>query len=75
MSVISFSCPDDDKFELQLKSDLNSDIRKLIPDVEDYRSQLQHLIDHALDQQVTMTDMKYRHIASKGIEVSLYNLT
>ncbi|XP_073338944.1 apolipoprotein B-100 isoform X2 [Pagrus major] len=59
---------DDDKFELELKSDLTSEIQKLIPNVEDHHRQLQQLIDNILDQQVAMTDMKYRHIVTKGIE-------
>lgn len=61
---------DSDKLEMQLKSDLRSGIRKLMPNVEGHRRRLQHLLDQALDQQVTMTDMKYRHIVSKGIEVA-----
>lgn len=40
-----------------------------MPNVEGYRKRLQDLIDQVLDQQVTMTDMKYRHIVSKMIEV------
>ncbi len=66
-----FLFTDDDKFEVELKSDLNSEIHKLIPNIEEYHRQLQQLIDDILDQQVTMTDMKYRHIVSKGIEVML----
>lgn len=62
---------DDDKLELELKSDLNSDIQNLIPNIEDHRRQLQQFIDHILDQRVAMTDMKYRHIVSKGIKVAL----
>lgn len=41
-----------------------------MPNVEGHRRRLQHLMDQVLDQQVTMTDMKYRHIVSKGIEVA-----
>lgn len=70
-----FLLTDDEKFELELKSDLNSDIKNLIPNIEDHHRQLQHLIDHILDQQVAMTDMKYRHIVTKGIEVALWLLT
>lgn len=66
-----FLLTDDDKFELELKSDLNSDIKNLIPNIEDRHRRLQHLIDHILDQQVAMTDMKYRHIVTKWIEVTL----
>ncbi|XP_044022340.1 apolipoprotein B-100 isoform X2 [Siniperca chuatsi] len=59
---------DDDKFKLELKSDLNSEIQKLIPNVEDHHRQLQQLIDDILDQKVAKTDMKLRHIVTKGIE-------
>ncbi|XP_070776697.1 apolipoprotein B-100 [Enoplosus armatus] len=59
---------DDDKCELELKSDLNSEIQKLIPNAEDHHRQLQQLIDHILDQKVAKTDMKLRHIVTKGIE-------
>lgn len=63
---------DNNTFEVRLKSDLSSGIRKLLPNVEDHRRRLQHLMDLVLDRQVTMTDMKYRHIVSKGIEVPFY---
>ncbi|XP_029316837.1 apolipoprotein B-100 [Cottoperca gobio] len=59
---------DDDKFEVELKSDLNSEIQNLIPNIEDHHRQLQQLIDHILDQKVAKTDMKLRHIVTKGIE-------
>uniref|UniRef100_A0A3Q1IGH9 Vitellogenin domain-containing protein n=1 Tax=Anabas testudineus TaxID=64144 RepID=A0A3Q1IGH9_ANATE len=59
---------DDDKIEAELKSDLNSDIQKLIPNVDDHHRQLQQLIDDILDQKVAKTDMKLRHIVTKGIE-------
>ncbi|KAF7654321.1 hypothetical protein LDENG_00071110 [Lucifuga dentata] len=58
----------DDKLELELKSDLNSDFMKLIPDTENYYRQLQQIIDDMLDQRVAKTDMKLRHIVTKGIE-------
>lgn len=66
-----FVLSDDDKLELEVKSDLNSDIQNLIPNIEDHHRQLQQFIDHILDQRVAMTDMKYRHIVSKGIKVAL----
>lgn len=69
MYTFGFVFTDDDKVELETKSDLNSDIQKLIPDLEEYQRQLQQLIDKMLDNQVTMTDMKLRHIVTKGIEV------
>ncbi|KAM7404104.1 hypothetical protein PAMA_004499 [Pampus argenteus] len=59
---------DADKIEVELKSDLNSEIWKLIPNVEDRHRQLQQLVDDILDQKVAKTDMKLRHIVIKGIE-------
>lgn len=58
-----------------MKSDLNSEVEKLFPNMEEYRSQLQASIDDILDQKVTKTDMKLRHIVSKGLEVSASNQT
>ncbi|XP_064809610.1 apolipoprotein B-100 isoform X1 [Oncorhynchus masou masou] len=59
---------DDNKFEVEMKSDLNSEIPKLIPNTEDYQRELQKLIDDILDQKVAKTDMKVRHIVTKAIE-------
>ncbi|XP_056151440.1 apolipoprotein B-100 [Lampris incognitus] len=59
---------DDDKFEAELHSDLNSEIQKMIPNVENYHRHLQQLIDDILDQKVAKTDMKLRHIVTKGLE-------
>ncbi|XP_030615071.1 apolipoprotein B-100 [Archocentrus centrarchus] len=59
---------DNDKFEVELKSDLNSEIQKMIPNAENHRRQLQQLIDDILEQRVAKTDMKLRHIVTKGIE-------
>lgn len=67
---LDFLFTDDEKVELELKSDMNSDIQKLIPNIEDHHRQLQQFIDHMLDQQVAKTDMKLRHIVTKGIEVA-----
>lgn len=60
---------DYDKLELELKTDLNALIKEMIPDAEEQHRKLQQLIDDFLDQRVTKTDMKLRHIISKGIEV------
>lgn len=62
---------DDDRLELDVQSDLNSDVWNLLPNVEDHHRRLQQLLDHVLDQRVAMTDMKYRHIVSKLIVVIL----
>lgn len=68
---LKFLFTDNDKFEVELKSDLNSEIQKMIPPVKDHHRQLQQLIDDILDQKVAKTDMKLRHIVTKGIEVTL----
>lgn len=70
MGSFGLSLKDADKLEVELKSDLNSEIQKLIPNVEDRQRQLQQLIDDILDQRVAKTDMKLRHIVTKGIEVT-----
>ncbi|KAK2843259.1 hypothetical protein Q7C36_011474 [Tachysurus vachellii] len=59
---------DENKIELEIKSDVNSDVTNLIPVIENYQNQLQILIDDMLDQKVAKTDMKLRHIVSKVIE-------
>uniref|UniRef100_A0AAV2JEF2 Vitellinogen open beta-sheet domain-containing protein n=1 Tax=Knipowitschia caucasica TaxID=637954 RepID=A0AAV2JEF2_KNICA len=59
---------DDNKIQLELKTDANSDIQKLIPNAEDHHRQLQQILDDLLDQRVAKTDMKLRHIVTKGIE-------
>lgn len=65
-----FDFADNNKVEIEMKSDINSEVEKLFPNMEEYRSQLQASIDEILDQKVTKTDMKLRHIVSKGLEVS-----
>ncbi|XP_047467540.1 apolipoprotein B-100 [Mugil cephalus] len=59
---------DDNKFEVELKSDANSEIHKIIPNAEDHYRHLQQQIDKILDQKVAKTDMKLRHIVTKLIE-------
>nr|XP_694827.7 apolipoprotein B-100 [Danio rerio] len=59
---------DNNKVEIEMKSDINSEVEKLFPNMEEYRSQLQASIDEILDKKVTKTDMKLRHIVSKGLE-------
>ncbi|KAL4624223.1 apolipoprotein B-100 [Arapaima gigas] len=61
---------DEKKVEVELKSDMSSEIQKLIPDLETYQRQLQKITDNILDQKVAKTDMKLRHIVSKTIEAS-----
>ncbi|KAF7201026.1 apolipoprotein B-100 isoform X2 [Nothobranchius furzeri] len=59
---------DDNKFEVEVKTDMNAKIKHLMPNAEEHHRQLQTLIDDILDQRVTKSDMKLRHIVSKGIE-------
>ncbi|KAM8915788.1 apolipoprotein B-100 isoform 2-T3 [Spinachia spinachia] len=59
---------DVDKFEVELKSDLNSEIQKFIVNIDDYHNRLQKIIDNILEKKVAKTDMKLRHIVIKGIE-------
>lgn len=73
-SCVIYCFTDEDKIELEIKSDVNSEVTKLMPDMEDYRNQLQMLLDNVLDKKVAKTDMKLRHIVSKGIEVSVLKL-
>lgn len=65
---------DENKIELEIKSDLNSEVTKLIPDIENYSNQLQMLINGILDEKVAKTDMKLRHIVSKSIEVGVLKI-
>ncbi|XP_014878835.1 apolipoprotein B-100 [Poecilia latipinna] len=59
---------DEDKVQLELRTDLTAEIKKMIPHAEDRHMQLQKLIDDMLEQKVAKTDMKLRHIVTKGIE-------
>uniref|UniRef100_A0A3B1IGJ9 Apolipoprotein B n=1 Tax=Astyanax mexicanus TaxID=7994 RepID=A0A3B1IGJ9_ASTMX len=59
---------DEKKVELEMKSDMNSELAKLLPDMDEYSRQLQTYVDDILDQKVAKTDMKLRHIVMKGIE-------
>lgn len=63
-------CVDEEKFEVQLTSDLNSKIRQILPSLEDHQRKLKKLIENILDRKVAKTDMKLRHIVTKGIEVT-----
>lgn len=67
---MDFPTTDVDKIEVELKSNLNSEIQKLIININDYHG-LQQIIDHILEKKVAKTDMKLRHIVMKGIEVAL----
>nr|XP_015212508.1 PREDICTED: apolipoprotein B-100 [Lepisosteus oculatus] len=59
---------DDNKVEIELKSDVNSEVTKFLPDPEQYQKYLNKYVDDILEQKVAKTDMKLRHIVSKSIE-------
>ncbi|XP_036398917.1 apolipoprotein B-100 isoform X2 [Megalops cyprinoides] len=59
---------DENRVEVEMKSDMSSEIQKLLPETEVYQKKLQKIIDDLLDQKVAKTDMKLRHIVSKAIE-------
>ncbi|XP_064159415.1 apolipoprotein B-100 isoform X1 [Anguilla rostrata] len=59
---------DENRVEVEVKSDLSSEITKLLPETEVYQRRLQKVIDEILDQRVAKTDMKVRHIVSKAFE-------
>uniref|UniRef100_A0A4W4GAX0 Vitellogenin domain-containing protein n=1 Tax=Electrophorus electricus TaxID=8005 RepID=A0A4W4GAX0_ELEEL len=61
---------DENKFELEFKSDMQSAVTKFFPNIDNYSSQLKTFIDDILDQKVAKTDMNLRHIVLKGIEAS-----
>ncbi|MGH0136677.1 UNVERIFIED_CONTAM: hypothetical protein FKN15_037528 [Acipenser sinensis] len=59
---------DNNKAELEMKSDIHADLKKLLPDFSHYQNSIQKYTDDILDQKVAKTDMKLRHIVSKSIE-------
>lgn len=59
---------DENKVEVEFKSDMTSEIQRLIPYAEDYHRLLQEFINDVLDQKVAKTDMNIRHIFSKSLE-------
>lgn len=59
---------DENKVEVQLVSDMGSEIQKLIPHTEALQALLKQLSEDILDKQVVKTDMKLRHIFTKSLE-------
>lgn len=55
---------------MELKTHLNSEIEKVVPNAKEHHKLLQQYVDDLLDQRVAKTDMKLRHIITKGIEVN-----
>uniref|UniRef100_A0A3P9M1Z9 Apolipoprotein Ba n=1 Tax=Oryzias latipes TaxID=8090 RepID=A0A3P9M1Z9_ORYLA len=49
-----------DKFEVELKTHLNSEIEKVVPNAKEHHKLLQQYVDDLLDQRVAKTDMKLR---------------
>lgn len=66
---MKFRLPGEDNMEVQVKSDMNTEIHKMLPDSEAVQNWLQQLSQDILDQKVVKTDMKLRHIYNKAIEV------
>lgn len=71
-------CPDcemllffsgEEDMEVQVKSDVSTEIQKMLPSTEAVQNWLQQFSQDILDQKVVKTDMKLRHIYNKAIEV------
>lgn len=60
---------DENKVQVQLVSNMGSEIQNLIPYTEALQAWLKQLSEDILDQQVVRTDMKLRHIFIKSLEV------
>ncbi|XP_062407569.1 apolipoprotein B-100-like [Sardina pilchardus] len=60
----------EENMEVQVKSDMNTEIHKMLPSTESAQSWLEQLSQDILDQKVVKTDMKLRHIYNKAIEAS-----
>ncbi|KAL2082664.1 hypothetical protein ACEWY4_022482 [Coilia grayii] len=60
----------EDNVEVQVKSDMNTEIQKMLPNTEAVQNWLHQLSQDILDQRVVKTDMKLRHIYNKAIEAS-----
>ncbi|XP_062324139.1 apolipoprotein B-100-like isoform X1 [Osmerus eperlanus] len=60
----------EDQVQVQLMSDMNSEIHKLLPYTEDVQNWLILLSEDIMDHKVAKTDMKLRHIYTKALEAS-----
>uniref|UniRef100_A0A8K9WYG7 Vitellogenin domain-containing protein n=1 Tax=Oncorhynchus mykiss TaxID=8022 RepID=A0A8K9WYG7_ONCMY len=60
---------DENKVEVQLMSDMGSEIQKVIPHTEALQAWLKQLSEDILDKQVVKTDMKLRQIFTESLEV------
>ncbi|XP_041951597.1 apolipoprotein B-100-like [Alosa sapidissima] len=60
----------EENMKVQVKSDMNTEIHKMLPSTEAVQNWLEQLSQDILDQKVVKTDMKLRHIYNKAIEAS-----
>lgn len=58
--------------KIEMKSDIDSEIQKLMPNVAPLQSRLDQVFDDIMEHKVVRTDMKLRHIYAKLWEVWLY---
>ncbi|KAL0965050.1 hypothetical protein UPYG_G00276120 [Umbra pygmaea] len=59
---------DETQVQIHTRSDMGSEIQKLLPHTEALQTWLKQVSDDLLDQQVVKTDMKLRHIFTKSLE-------
>ncbi|XP_067098265.1 apolipoprotein B-100-like [Osmerus mordax] len=57
---------DNSKIEAEVKSDMNSEIQNILPNVEEIKK----IVNDAFDLQVGQTDIKVRHILTKSVEAT-----
>ncbi|XP_016329670.1 apolipoprotein B-100-like [Sinocyclocheilus anshuiensis] len=60
-----------DEMKIEIKSDIDSEIQKLIPNAAPLQSRLYQAFDNIMEHKVVKTDMKLRHISSKLWEAYL----
>ncbi|XP_051951271.1 apolipoprotein B-100-like [Xyrauchen texanus] len=61
----------DDQMNVELKSDMDSEIRKLMASTAPLQSRMHQIFDDIMEHQVVKTDMKLRHIYAKIWEAYL----
>lgn len=59
----------EDKAEVQLKSNMNADTKRLVSYTEALKVWLRHFVEDVMNQKVVKTDMKLGHIVSQAVEV------
>lgn len=55
--------------KIEMKSDIDSEIQKLMPNAASLQSHLYQAFDNIMEHKVVKTDMKLRHIYAKLWEV------